>query len=168
MLLKNKQTKKSFTPGVVLPAPCSVHSTNSLIPGVGVLPYISHLGMCPLPPPPPPKKRYGFCALLVWKREYILPILVWNRVWFTRELREYTHVFCYFSSKWILRKKAASYPDVSLRCARKGRREGDNGRGLPSVPFPWSLAVHHQSPTFRARLCHAKNEAPEEETGKKE
>ena len=57
----------------------------------------------------------------------------------------------------------ASYPEVSLRCARKGRREGDNGRGLPSVPFPWSLAVHHQSLAFRARLCHAKNEAPEEE-----
>ena len=36
----------------------------------------------------------------------------------------------------------ASYPDVSLRCARKGRREGDNGRDgtspavctLPMVP----------------------------------
>ena len=48
---------------------------------------------------------------------------------------------------------SASYPDVSLRCARKGRREG----------FPWSLAVHHQSLAFRARLCHAKNKAPEEE-----
>ena len=31
------------------------------------------------------------------------------------------------------------------RCARKGRREGDNRLRLPSVPFPWSLAVHHQS-----------------------
>ena len=28
--------------------------------------------------------------------------------------------------------KAASYPDVSLRCARKGRREGDNGRDVAS------------------------------------
>ena len=47
------------------------------------------------------------------------------------------------------------------KCARKGRREGDNGP--LSVPFPWSLAVHHQSlRAFRARLCHAKNEAPEE------
>ena len=36
----------------------------------------------------------------------------------------------------------------------------------PSVPFPWSLAVHHQSLAFRARLCHAKNEAPEEEVTK--
>ena len=34
-----------------------------------------------------------------------------------------------------------------------------------SVPFPWSLAVHHQSLAFRACLCHAKNEAPEEEAG---
>ena len=34
---------------------------------------------------------------------------------------------------------------------------------LPSVPFPLSLAVHHQSLAFRAR--HAKNEAPEEEAG---
>ena len=53
---------------------------------------------------------------------------------------------------------AASYPDVSLlmkMCAQRkaGRRQ----------PFPWSLAVHHQSLAFRARLCHAKNEAPEEE-----
>ena len=47
---------------------------------------------------------------------------------------------------------AASYPDVS-----------------PSLSldenFPWSLAVHHQSLAFRARLYHAKNEAPEEEAG---
>ena len=52
--------------------------------------------------------------------------------------------------------------------ARKGRREGDNRRDvlrLPSVPFPWSLAVHHQSLAFRARLYDAKNEAPEEEAG---
>ena len=31
------------------------------------------------------------------------------------------------------------------------------------VPFPWSLAVHHRSVAFRARLYHAKNEAPKEE-----
>ena len=50
-----------------------------------------------------------------------------------------------------------------LKCARKGRREGDNGLRLPSVPFPWSLAAHHQSLAFRSRLCQEKNEAPEEE-----
>ena len=41
------------------------------------------------------------------------------------------------------------------KCARKGRREGDNGWDwvrLPSVPFPWSLALHQQSLAFRARL----------------
>ena len=37
------------------------------------------------------------------------------------------------------------------KCARKGRREGDNG-WVTSVPFPWSLALHHQSLAFRARL----------------
>ena len=53
---------------------------------------------------------------------------------------------------------------LSMKYARKGRREGDNRLRLPSVPFPWSLAVHHQSLPFRARLYHAKNrEAPEKE-----
>ena len=51
------------------------------------------------------------------------------------------------------------------KCARKGRRGGDKELCLPSVPFPWSLAVHHQSLAFRARLFQAKNEAPEEEAG---
>ena len=66
-------------------------------------------------------------------------------------------------------RSLASYPDFSLsrlELVRKGRREGDNGRDVvrpPSVPFPWSFAVHHQSLAFRARLYHAKNEAPEEE-----
>ena len=48
---------------------------------------------------------------------------------------------------------------LSSMCAQRkaGRRQ------RASVPFPWSLAVHHQSLAFRARLCHAKNEAPEEE-----
>ena len=37
--------------------------------------------------------------------------------------------------------------------------------GGKETPFPWSLAVHHQSLAFRARLYHSKNEAPEEEAG---
>ena len=41
--------------------------------------------------------------------------------------------------------------------AKEGRKE--------SVPFPWSLAVQHQSLAFRARLYDANNEAPEEEAG---
>ena len=66
------------------------------------------------------------------------------------------------------RRLAASVTQTSLsrwKCARKGRREGDNGQDvlrLPSVPFPWSLAVHNQSLAFRTRLYDAKNEAPEE------
>ena len=41
--------------------------------------YIGHIGICR-------PKGYGF-----WPENggvYILPILVWNRVWFSRELRE--------------------------------------------------------------------------------
>ena len=49
--------------------------------------------------------------------------------------------------------------------AKEGGKEttGETALRPPSVPFPWSLAVHHQLLAFRARLCHAKNEAPEEE-----
>ena len=49
--------------------------------------------------------------------------------------------------------------------AKEGGKEtaGETALRLPSVPFPWSLAVHHQSLTFRLRLYGAKNEAPEEE-----
>ena len=49
--------------------------------GREALPYISQRGMFR-------PKGYGFCAVLVWKRVQTLPILVWNRVWFSRELRE--------------------------------------------------------------------------------
>ena len=34
-----------------------------------------------------------FAPFWVWKRVQILPILVWNRVWFTKELRLYINVF---------------------------------------------------------------------------
>ena len=43
----------------------------------------------------------------------------------------------------------------------------ENVREKESVPFPWSIAVYHQSLAFRARLCNAKNEAPEEEAEKR-
>ena len=70
--------------------------------------------------------------------------------------------FCLFE-RTNLRDLKLPRTQTSLR-TRKGRREGDNGR-LSSVPFQRSLAVHHQSLAFRARLCHAKNEAPEEDAG---
>ena len=60
----------------------------------------------------------------------------------------------------------ASNPDVSLSLdenvrAKEGGKEtmGETALRLPSVPFPWSLAVHHQSLASTLR----KNEAPEEE-----
>ena len=34
-----------------------------------------------------------YCAVFVWKRVYTLPVLAWNRVWFSRELRECMNVF---------------------------------------------------------------------------
>ena len=33
-----------------------------------------------------PPQQLGFWAVLVWKRVHTLPILVWNRVWFSGEL----------------------------------------------------------------------------------
>ena len=52
----------------------------------GLLPYISYIGM---------SRPIGsrFCAVLVWKRVYTLPILVCNRVWFSRVLSERMNVF---------------------------------------------------------------------------
>ena len=47
--------------------------------------------------------------------------------------------------------------DENVR-AKEGGKET-----TPSVPFPWSLAVHHQSLAFRARLYDEKNEVSEEE-----
>ena len=46
-----------------------------------VLPYIGHIGTYR-------PKGCGFWAVLVRKQVYTLPILVWNRAWFLRELRE--------------------------------------------------------------------------------
>ena len=56
--------------------------------------------------------------------------------------------------------------DENVR-AKEGGKEttGETALRLPSIPFPWSLAVHHQSLAFRARLYDKKNEAPEEEAG---
>ena len=65
----------------------NVKNNNSSRPGGGRrLPYISYIGMCrPI--------GKGVCAVLVWKGVYTSPILVLNRVWFSRELRECMNVF---------------------------------------------------------------------------
>ena len=46
-------------------------------------------------------------------------------------------------------------------CAQRkaARRQRVRRFACRRIPFSWSLAVHHQSLAFRARLCHAKNEA---------
>ena len=54
--------------------------------GGGVFPYIGHIGMCC-------PYRIGFLHRFDLKRAYTWPILVWNWVWFSRELRECMNVF---------------------------------------------------------------------------
>ena len=44
-------------------------------------------------------------------------------------------------------------------------RDKEGGKEI-TVPFPWSLAVHHQSLAFRTDLDHARNEMPEEEAAR--
>ena len=63
--------------------------------GGRILACISHIDMCR-------PEGHGFCAILGLKTD-VLPILVWKRVWFSRELRECMNDCC-FSSKRILRK----------------------------------------------------------------
>ena len=56
-----------------------------LMTGGWVLPYWSYIVMC---------CPTGFLRhFAVWKRVYTLPILLWNRVWFSRELRDCMNVF---------------------------------------------------------------------------
>ena len=81
--------------------------------GGGVLPYINHIGMCR-------PKGWGFCTILVWKRVYTLSILVWNLVWFSRELRECLNLFIvyrkkdkYANSKWMLRNSFCCCSNLS-------------------------------------------------------
>ena len=51
--------------------------------------------------------------------------------------------------------------DENVRANEGGKETtGETALRLPSVPFHWSLPVHHQSLAFRARLYDAKNEAP--------
>ena len=56
--------------------------------GVGGDIYVSHIGMC---------RPKGKVFALLWSENgYRLLIFVWNRVWFSRELRECTNVFFKF------------------------------------------------------------------------
>ena len=91
---------------------------------------ISPLASCMGVPPPPPSGVLGSLKIFC----------VWQH--------------SKFFKRWM---NPASYPDIFL--SREGGKER-KGRCLPSVPFTWSLAVHHQS-----LLYLAKREAPEEEAG---
>ena len=66
--------------------------------GGGATPYISHyryiLYVLPI--------GWGFWAVLVWKWVYTLPILVWNQVWFSKELRS---VWTYWSFQFQMSKQ---------------------------------------------------------------
>ena len=70
----------------------------------GVLPYIRYIyiGMCW-------PKGYGFWAALVWKRVYIVNILVWNWVWLLGERsRKLINLFLFpatGASNWWERKR---------------------------------------------------------------
>ena len=56
----------------------------------------------------------GFCAVLVWV--YTLPILVWNRVWFSRKLWVCMNVFIHrVSSEWIRKKEKCASSKWILR-----------------------------------------------------
>ena len=59
--------------------------------------------------------------------------------------------FKYFPQRGAI---TASYPDVSLLMKMCAQRKAGSG--------PLRFITSH---SFRARLCHAKNEAPEEEAG---
>ena len=65
-------------------------------------------------------KGWGFCTILVWKRVYTLSILVWNLVWFSKELRECLNLFIvyrkkdkYANSKWMLRNSFCCCSNLS-------------------------------------------------------
>ena len=58
----------------------------ALVMGGGGTPLLSHISMCR-------PKGCGFCTFPVWKWVYILPILVWNHVWLSRELHQCINMF---------------------------------------------------------------------------
>ena len=77
----------------------------------GLLPYINHIGMCR-------PEGYGFCAVLVWKLVYSLPILVWNRAGIVSEGTTGKNVcICCFNSKWLGKKgKCVNLKGILRNC----------------------------------------------------
>ena len=76
--------------------------------------------------------------------------------------KNYTRLQCYYRGLPMNHYRFLPRTQTSLfwwKCARKGRREGDNGLRLPSGPFPWFFAVHHQSLVSRSPLPREKRSA---------
>ena len=73
--------------------------------------------------------------------------------------------FRFFKLYFFIARLPHWIPDLSLNWAVPRKRHKIwQALRLPYVPFPWSLAVHHQSLEFSDSPYHAKNEGPEEET----
>ena len=68
-----------------------------------------------------------------------------------------TFAYSYFGIRPI---EPASYPDVSLLMKMCAQRKAGRRQRLYPSHGPLRFITSH---SFRARLCHAKNEAPEEE-----
>ena len=94
--------------------------------------------------------------------------LQWTKTLYQNNLNNIAFFFTFFKS---YRFNSNPYPDVSLSmkmCAERkaGRRQRARRRfACRLYPSHGPFAVHHQSLAFRARLCHVKIEAPEEEAG---
>ena len=82
-------------------------------------------------------KGYGIWAFLVWKRVYTLPILVWNRVWFSNYgsiiMKYLSFQFQMnkndaFEEFFCLRSNPSNYDIISA--LRPGLKTGTDFRGL--------------------------------------
>ena len=70
----------------------------SVIRGGGVFPYISHVGICA-------SKGVILAPFSSEKGHRLCPFYVWNRVWFSRELRECMNVFIVSIADELQRKR---------------------------------------------------------------
>ena len=121
-------------------------------------------------------KATGFCIRSISQSNRSvfvrLLFLFCSRVFISRSYENRSNKFCLapkfcisYCLQMLLVKRstrqlpgAALYPNVSLSiriCTKEGGKK-KNGLRLPSLAFPWSLALCHQSLAFRARLFNAK------------
>ena len=69
-------------------------------------------------------------------------------------LRDVQYFLLVYRNYWLVPRRLSLDENVRAKVG---------GKETTSIPFPWSLAVHHLSLAFRAHLYDEKNEAPEEE-----